>query len=84
MLIAGIGAALIEAGLDQCSSKGWTSVFLVGSPQYYSRFGFRLAREIGINYPGTLDPYLQYLELQPGALEGINGKIGFHPSFDQI
>ncbi len=80
----GIGSELIRAGLDRCRSEGWFSVFLVGNPLYYSRFGFQMAKSRGFWCGGPHDPFLQYLELRPGALSGLSGLIRFHPTFSEF
>lgn len=80
----GIGSALIRAGLDRCPSKGWLSVFLVGNPLYYSRFGFRMAKPRDLSCEGPHGPFLQYLELRPGALSGVSGLVQFHPTFSEF
>ncbi len=77
----GIGSALIRAGLDRCSSKGWSSVFLVGNPLYYSRFGFQMAKPRGFTCEGEHDPFLQLIELRPGGLPSTGGVVEFHPAF---
>lgn len=79
-----IGSALIHAGLAECRAVGWSAVFLVGNPVYYARFGFRLAGPLGFSYPGPLDPYLQLLELEAGALAGVGGRIRLHPAFAEV
>jgi putative acetyltransferase len=80
----GVGSALIRAGLDQCGALGWSAVFVVGDPAYYSRFGFGLAGSLGFSCPGPLDRYLQLLELRSGALSGVTGCIRLHPSFAEV
>lgn len=51
---------------------------------YYSRFGFRTAGPLGFSYPGPHDPYLKLLELGPGALSGVEGRIRVHPAFAEV
>lgn len=80
----GVGSALIRAGLSACPSKGWSAVFLVGNPLYYSRFGFEMARPRGFSCGGPHDPALQVLELEPGALANVRGHVAFHPAFAEI
>ncbi|SES34840.1 GNAT family N-acetyltransferase [Lentzea albida] len=48
---AGIGSALMHAVLGAAEARGEKAVILLGSPVYYSRFGFRLASEFGITPP---------------------------------
>ena len=44
----GVGAALLEEGLNTCRHLGHRAVFVVGHPGYYPRFGFSTARNFGI------------------------------------
>ncbi|MFA5249161.1 MAG: N-acetyltransferase [Candidatus Paceibacterota bacterium] len=44
----GIGSSLIERSLDKARSLGYKAVILFGDPGYYHRFGFRNAKEYGI------------------------------------
>ena len=80
----GVGTRLIRAGLSRCGAMGWSAVFLVGNPAYYSRFGFRMASPLGFWYRGPHDPYLQLLELSSGALSGVSGRIRLHPAFAEV
>ncbi|WP_434439803.1 GNAT family N-acetyltransferase [Lentzea sp. E54] len=57
---AGIGSALMHAVLGAAEARGECAVILLGSPDYYSRFGFRLAAEFGITPPvPDWAPYFQ-------------------------
>ena len=80
----GIGSALIRAGLAECPSMGWSSVFLVGNPLYYSRFGFEMAGPRGFSCGNQDDPFLQLLELRPRALAELRGLVRFHPAFSEV
>ena len=48
---AGIGSALMEALLVAADVANVPLVGLLGAPEYYSRFGFRPAREFGVLSP---------------------------------
>jgi putative acetyltransferase len=48
---AGIGSALMDALLTAADAADVPMIVLLGSPQYYSRFGFRPARELGVIPP---------------------------------
>jgi putative acetyltransferase len=48
---AGIGSALMEALLAAADAADVTLVALLGAPEYYSRFGFRPAEELGVIAP---------------------------------
>ncbi len=47
----GIGSALMDALLTAADAANVPLVGLLGAPQYYSRFGFRPARELGVIAP---------------------------------
>ena len=80
----GIGAVLIRAGLSKCTGRGWRAVFLVGNPSYYARFGFTMAASRGLTCEGPLNPYLQVMELETQALQGVQGMVQFHPAFNEF
>lgn len=47
----GAGAAAIEAGLDAARQRGENLVVVLGHADYYPRFGFTPASEIGVTAP---------------------------------
>lgn len=47
----GIGSAMMSALLDAADTQNIPLVVLLGSPQYYGRFGFRSAVELGVVPP---------------------------------
>ena len=47
----GIGSALMEALLAAADAADVPLVVLLGAPQYYGRFGFRPAKELGVIPP---------------------------------
>jgi putative acetyltransferase len=47
----GIGSALMEALLTAADAAEVPMIVLLGAPQYYSRFGFRPARELDVISP---------------------------------
>ncbi|NMB79754.1 MAG: N-acetyltransferase [Methanomicrobiales archaeon] len=81
----GIGAALVEAGLDQCRRLGHGIVIVVGHPGYYPRFGFTMAKESGILPPFPCrDNVFMALPLKPGALDGSGGMVRYPEAFDRV
>ena len=48
---AGIGSALVDALLAAADAADVPLIVLLGAPQYYSRFGFRPAQELGVLSP---------------------------------
>lgn len=71
----GVGSALVREGFRLAGEMGYTSVFLVGNPAYYGRFGFRAASSFGIAHaPDTIPArYVLACELVSEALRGIHG-----------
>ena len=65
----GIGARLVEAGLDRAREEGWRAVVVLGDPAYYRRFGFRPEAMQGMASPYA-GPALMGLALAPGGLNG--------------
>jgi putative acetyltransferase len=47
----GIGSALMDALLTAADAAATPMIVLLGSPQYYNRFGFRPAQELGVIPP---------------------------------
>jgi putative acetyltransferase len=79
----GIGTQLIQAALERCRDDGNQIAIVVGHPNYYPRFGFsaELARPLDSPYAG--DAFMA-LELVPGALDGVTGRVEFAPPFDAM
>jgi putative acetyltransferase len=48
---SGIGSALMDALLGAADAADVPLIVLLGAPQYYSRFGFRPAKEVGLIAP---------------------------------
>lgn len=79
----GIGSALVREGLKRCREMGWTVVFLLGDPRYYSRFGFRLAAPQGFTYGDPVaDAALQVFEVSTEAVRETSGLVRFHEAFE--
>ncbi len=78
----GIGSQLVRAGLEACKAEGHELVFVLGHPEYYPRFGFRRADSYGLYFEDTgPTPAFMVLELRPGALDGISGRVRYLPQF---
>jgi putative acetyltransferase len=79
----GIGGKLVEAGLAGCRSLGTDAVFVLGHAEYYPRFGFRSALGAGCRYRDErFDPYFMVLELVPGTLASLAGKVVYVEPFE--
>ena len=66
---AGIGTALITAGLERLRARGAGGCVVLGDPAYYGRFGFRALAQL--RYPGPPPAAFQALVLAGAAPAGI-------------
>ncbi|SPF80990.1 GNAT family N-acetyltransferase [Pseudoprimorskyibacter insulae] len=69
----GLAAALIRDSLQEAAAD-WGRVLLVGDYPYYKRFGFEKLDGVKMPPPTNPDRVLG-LELQPGAWQGVRGKV---------
>ena len=71
-----VGSELMKKSLELTRKAGHTTVFLVGNPAYYHRFGFKASATFGIkNTLGIPDENVMGLELVPNALSKVKGNI---------
>jgi putative acetyltransferase len=80
----GIGDALVRAGLAAARSLGERVVVVLGHPSYYPRFGFEPAVPRGLTSVfarGEHAHSFMALPLQPGALEGVRGRVDYAAEF---
>lgn len=75
----GIGSALIRAGLARAADAGWQAVFVLGDPDYYSRFGFATGPAGGFASPYA-SPHFMALALA-SDLPVRSGEIGYPDAF---
>lgn len=71
-----IGGALIRRGIADMRERGAKGIILLGSPDYYSRFGFK--HEPQLKYPGPPAEYFQCLVLDGDLPEG---EVSYAPGF---
>jgi putative acetyltransferase len=78
----GIGSALVRRGLDECRRQGHQIVVVVGHPHFYPRFGFSPKLASALTSPfGGGDSWMA-VELVPGALDGLAGRVQYPPPFE--
>ncbi len=76
----GIGTRLLQEGLRACAEAGHRIVVVLGHPAYYPRFGFSAAMAERLKAPFSGEAFMA-LELVPGALTGVVGKVCYPPPF---
>lgn len=78
----GVGAALVRRALELAREDGAAFVVLLGDPAYYARFGFVPAGSAGLRCVYDAPPEaFQVLELAPGALAGLRGRVLYAAPF---
>ena len=65
----GVGGALVRHGITAMRANGARGIVLLGSPAYYSRFGFEHDSQLA--YPGPPAEYFQRLVLEGESPLGI-------------
>lgn len=83
----GIGSTLIEEGLTQLTAAEVQLVFVLGYPDYYSRFGFVPAGARGFDAPYPIaaknaDAWMVH-QLSPGAIDQHQGTVRCCRALDQ-
>ncbi|MGP4063169.1 GNAT family N-acetyltransferase [Halobacillus sp. H74] len=74
----GIGKDLIDKAIEKARELGYTSVIVLGHPEYYPEFGFKLASSFEIEAP--LEAF-RALEIYEGSLHNVSGIVKYPPEF---
>lgn len=80
----GIGSALVEAGLHACRELGNRVIAVLGHPDYYPRFGFSAELASPLENPFGGGEAWMAIELNPGALAGVEGRVVYPPPFTAL
>lgn len=75
----GIGSKLIRSSLIEIKADGFDFVVLLGSPEYYHRFGFQTASAFGLQNEYGVDKELMVLRLSENELP--NGLVRYAAEF---
>jgi putative acetyltransferase len=79
----GIGSLLVREGLRTAAELGHQIVIVLGHAAFYARFGFSSELAIPLRSPYS-GPHFLALELQPGALDGVEGDVCYPPPFSSL
>lgn len=77
----GIGKAMIRNGIDRIRQSGETLIFVLGDPDFYSRFGFDADTAAAYRTPYD-GPYLQALRLSEDV--PVRGEVRYAPAFANV
>ena len=84
---SGLGTRLVNEALTQLESQGVVLVFVLGYPDYYSRFGFAPAGVQGFDAPYPILPKnadaWMVKELEPGTIANNEGTVRCCTALDQ-
>ncbi|MEA3439386.1 MAG: N-acetyltransferase [Chloroflexota bacterium] len=78
----GVGTRLTQEGLRICKRLGYSLVFVLGHPDYYSRFGFGPAGAYGLGSVYGAGDAFMVQALCDGALNGLHGTVKYPPEFN--
>ncbi len=65
----GVGAALIQAGVQACRHRDVPAIVVLGHPDYYPRFGFSAETARHIHDRFDAGPAFMAMSLEPGVLD---------------
>jgi len=74
----GIASKMIDTAISKAKDMGFRAVFLCGTPDFYTKFGFAPTYEFGIFHvkdESRTAKWSMALELFKGSLNGITGTI---------
>ena len=78
----GLGAALIVKAHGIARSLGYQSVIVLGHKRYYPKFGYQPLHHFNLSLPFAAPPENSMaIELVPGALSSLDGKIVYPDTF---
>jgi putative acetyltransferase len=76
----GIGSALVRKGLRLSAGRTEPLVIVEGDPRYYSRFGFVVASELGLERPYETIPETAFQAVRlPAYIEQARGRVVYPP-----
>lgn len=75
-----IGTELVRRVIEQAKAEQWRSIFVLGDPVYYGRFGFESALADKVDCVFQCRE-LQALELTEGALAEASGELRYPAQF---
>lgn len=80
----GVGSALVQESIARANAAGERGIALLGSPEYYPRFGFVPAANFGVLAPD--EAWGDYFQLLPLALwpGGVHGTFRYAEPFSLV
>jgi predicted N-acetyltransferase YhbS len=81
----GIGSALMGAAISLAIAREVPALVLLGQPQYYPRFGFGSARDLGLQPPADAWPDAAWMaRLLPAWDDSMCGTVRYPEAFEPL
>ena len=80
----GISSALIATGLEKADVMGESMAFVLGYPQFYSRFGFESSVNYGIESPFSVPEDMFMVKPLTNYQHSFRGKVVYPAAFDGV
>lgn len=78
----GIGGDVDSVSPSEAALLGYGTAVVLGHKEYYPRFGYRKAIDLGIEFPFEVShEYCMVAELIPGATENVKGMVCYPTDF---
>lgn len=77
----GVGGALVREALARAATTSFPLIVVVGHPQYYPRFGFEPAAELGVRAPFAVPDEAWMLYRLPRYDAAVQGRVLYPPAF---
>lgn len=78
----GVGKALINESIKESKKLGFSSIIVLGHPDYYSKLGFEKASNYSIKPPFEVnDEVFRVLQLKDNALDNVEGVVQYSKAF---
>ena len=81
----GVGTMLIKDTFKIAKELGYNSIFVLGSDEYYPKFGFEKSTNFGISAPFDVpSEYFMAVELTKDALKNVSGNLVYAKEFFEV
>jgi putative acetyltransferase len=81
----GTGQALVKEGIKRIDERGEPMIVVEGIPAYYPQFGFKPARDFGLEPPSEHIPDAAFMVLPLSNYDAsYRGRIVYPPAFDVV
>lgn len=81
----GIGTKLVGVGNMKLNNAGWPFIIVLGHANYYPRFGFKPARDLGITCEWKVpEDVFMVLVLDQAKMQGVSGLAKYRHEFSTV